>query len=81
MERKNAILEFRLKKIDETRDNFLEEINHNELTSENLKRSRRNLNYIEHFFILASTFTGCISILLLSLSLVFSWKLQVLQLD
>ena len=59
---KNTIQEFRLKKIDETRYNFLEEIKQNELMSKKHKKVFTSLNYIEHFLILASTITGCISI-------------------
>ena len=54
--------EFRLKNINETRNYFLEEIGQNELMSRKHKKLCTTLNYIEHFLILASTFTGCISI-------------------
>ena len=54
--------EFRLKNIDETRNYFLEEIKQNELMSRKHKKVCTTLNYIEHFLILASTITGCISI-------------------
>ena len=54
--------EFRFKKIDETRNYFLEDIVQNELMSRKHKKVCTTLNYIEHFFILASTVTGCISI-------------------
>ena len=54
--------EFRFKKIDETRNYFLENIVQNELMSRKHKKVCTTLNYIEHFFILASTVTGCISI-------------------
>ena len=54
--------EFRLKKIDETKNNFLEEIAQNELMSRKHKKVSKTLNYIKHFLILASTITGCISI-------------------
>ena len=54
--------EFRLKNIDETRNYFLEEIKQNELMSKKPKKVCTTLNYIEHFLILASTITGCISI-------------------
>ena len=59
---KNTIQEFRLKKIDETRYNFLEEIEQNELMSKKHKKVFISLNYTELFLILASTITGCISI-------------------
>ena len=45
--------EFKLKNIDET--------NRNELMSKKQKKVCTTLNYIEHFLILASTITGCIS--------------------
>ena len=55
-------MEFRLKNINETRNYFLEEIKYNELMSRKYKNVCATLNYIEHFLILASTITGCISI-------------------
>ena len=55
--------EFRLKNsINETKNYFLEEIKQNELMSRKHKKVCTTLNYIEHFLILASTITGCISI-------------------
>ena len=51
--------EFRLKKIDNGRNYFLEEIEKNELMSRKRKKVCATLNYIEHFLILASTITGC----------------------
>ena len=54
--------EFRFKNIDETRNYFLEEIKQNELMSRKHKRVCTILNYIEHFVILASIISGCISI-------------------
>ena len=56
---KNTSLHFRLRKIDEQRNYFLEEINL--LLVKNIKNFQ-TLNYIEHQLILASTVTGCISI-------------------
>ena len=58
----NVSQKFRLKNIEETRNYFLEEIEENELMSKKHKKVCTTLNYIEHFFILASTITGCISI-------------------
>ena len=58
----NISQEFRLKKIDETRNYFHEEIKQNELMSRRHKKVCATLNYTEHFLILASTITGCISI-------------------
>ena len=57
-----ASLEFRLKKIDETRNNLLEDIKHNDLMSEKYKKTCKYLNYVEHLLILVSTVTGCVSI-------------------
>ena len=54
--------EFRFRKIDETRNYFLEEKVQNELMSRKHKKVCTTLNYIEHFLILAFTITGCISI-------------------
>ena len=57
----NISKEFRLKNIGETRNSFLEEIKQNEFLSKNDKRVCATVNYIEHFLILASVITGCIS--------------------
>ena len=56
--------EFRLKNIAETRKlkYSLEEIKQNELISRKHKKVCTTLKYIEHFLILASTTTGCITI-------------------
>ena len=54
--------EFRFKKINETRNYLIEEINRNELISKKHKKVCATLKYIEHFLILTSTITGCISI-------------------
>ena len=52
--------EFRLKNIDEMRNDFLEEIKQNELICRKHKKVCTTLNYIEHFLILAFTITGYI---------------------
>ena len=62
MAEENISQEFRLKNVDETRNYFPEEVKQNELISKNHKKVCTTLNYIEHFVILASTVTGCISI-------------------
>ena len=62
MVEENISQEFRLKNVDETRNYFLEEIKQNELMSKKHKKVCTTLNYIEHFLILASTITGCVSI-------------------
>ena len=59
MVEENISQEFRLKNIDETRNYLIEEINQTELMS---KKHKAFLNYIEHFLILGSTITGCVSI-------------------
>ena len=53
---------FKLKKIDETRNCLLEEIEHNDLMSEKQQRTCKYLNYVEQLVILASKVTGCVSI-------------------
>ena len=55
-------LEFRLKKNDETRNYLLDELKHNNLMSEQYKKTSYYLNCVENLLILASTVTGCISI-------------------
>ena len=62
MVKENIFQEFKLKNINETRNYFLEEIEQNELMSRKHKKVCTTLNYIEHFLILASTITGCVSI-------------------
>ena len=57
-----ASLEFRFRKIDETRNYLLTEIKHNDLISETCKKTYKYLNYIENLLILVSTITGCILI-------------------
>ena len=54
--------EFGLKKIDEIRNYFIEEINRNELMSKKHKAVCRVLNYIEHSLIITSAITECVSI-------------------
>ena len=57
-----ASLKFRLRKIDETRNDLLDEIKHNVLMSEKYKKTCRYLNYVEKLLILASTIADCVSI-------------------
>ena len=59
---KNLGQDFRLKKIDETINYLIEEINKNQLRSKKDKKCYRVLNFTEHLFLLISTFTGCVSI-------------------
>ena len=61
MTKENVSLNFRLKKIDETRKNILYEVKHNALMSKKRKKSR-TLNYFEHFLVFVSTVSGCVSI-------------------
>ena len=59
----NISQEFRLKNIDETRNDLLEETEPNELMSRKHKKVYIiTLNYIEHFLISTSTIATCISI-------------------
>ena len=62
MSEENISQKFRLKNIDETRNYITEEINRNGSMSKKHKKVCTILNYIEHFLILASTNTGCVSI-------------------
>ena len=61
MSEENLSQEFRLKKIYETRNYFIKEINQNELMSKKNKKVSRILIYTEHLIILISTVTGCVS--------------------
>ena len=62
MVEENIIQEFKSKNVDETRNCLNEEINQNQLMSKKHKDVCTTRNYIEHFLVLASTTTGCISI-------------------
>ena len=72
-----ASIEFRGRKIDETRDYLLDEIKH-DLMCKKYKKTCKYLNCVEHLLILASTITGCISISAFT-SLV--WFLLVLRIN
>ena len=48
------------KKIDETRDSFLEKIKYNDSISEKYKKTCTNLNYVEHLLVLAPTITAAV---------------------
>ena len=61
--------EFRFKNIYETKNYFHEEIEQNELISRKHKKVCTTVNYIEHFFVLASAITGCMSISVFASSL------------
>ena len=62
MEEENITQEFRLKKIEETRNYFIEDMNWNELMSKNHEKVCATLNHQQHFLILGSTITGYVSI-------------------
>ena len=53
---------FRLKNMNETRNYFDEEIDQNEMMSKKHKKGFMTLDYIEHYLVLASAVTECISI-------------------
>ena len=53
---------FRLKNTDKTKNDFLEEIQQNELMIRKHEKLCTSLNYIEQFLILASSITAYISI-------------------
>ena len=48
-------LEFRLRKVDDTRSYLLDEIKYNDLMSEKYKKTYKYLNHVEHLLILVST--------------------------
>ena len=54
--------QFRLRKNDERRNYLLHEINHNDLMSEQYKKTCKYLNYVENLLIIDSTITDCVSI-------------------
>ena len=62
MAEENIGQEFRLKNINKRRNYFVEDIDQNELMTKKHKKVCTTLNYIEHFLILASVVTWCISI-------------------
>ena len=57
-----ASLEFRLTKIYETRKYLLGKIKHNDVMSEEYKKTCKYLNYVEYLLILASVITVFVSI-------------------
>ena len=62
MAEENISQEFRLKNIDETRNDSNEEIHRNSLMSKKHKKVNTTLNYIEQLLTLSSRITGCVSI-------------------
>ena len=61
MAEENISQEFRLENVIKTRNYFVEKIEQNELMTQKHKKVRTTINYIEHFLILASAVTGCMS--------------------
>ena len=57
-----ASLDFRLRKIYETRNYLLDATKHNYLMTEKYKKTCKYLTYVEQLLILASTIIGCVSI-------------------
>ena len=58
---KKSSLEFKLRKIDETRNYVLDGIKNNGLISEKYKKTCKYLNYVENLLVLSSTVGGCVS--------------------
>ena len=58
MVEENISKEFRLRKIEKTKNCFVEEIQQNELMRKKHKKICTTLSYIEHFLILASAIIG-----------------------
>ena len=56
--------DFRLKKIDETRNYILEEIKYNNLMIEKAQKEIKCLNYVEQLLVSVSAFTSSVPILL-----------------
>ena len=75
----NIRQEFRLKKIDETKNKFSQEIEQNKLISRKYKMVCAALNYTEHFLIVDSAINECILVSAYTSLLVFLWDLRVLQ--
>ena len=61
MKEENKHLNFRFRKIDETRINFSEQIKQDYLVSKSLKKIRNVLNSIKHLTILVSAYTGLVT--------------------
>ena len=69
MSKENVSQGLRLQKMEEARNYFIKKIDQNDLMSKKHKIVSTTLNYIDHFLILASAISGCISFLLLLLYL------------
>ena len=57
-----ANLEFRLRKFEETRSYYLDQMKHNDLMSGKYKKRCKYLNFVENLLILPSTITDYVSI-------------------
>ena len=62
MAEENISQEFRLKNLVETRNYLIENINRNDVMSKKHKKVCTTLNYTEHYLILVSNITRCISV-------------------
>ena len=62
MVKENKTLDFRLTKINETRNYLFDEKQDNDLMSEKHKKVCKTLNYLEHFLVFVSAVNGCVSI-------------------
>ena len=62
MTEENVSQEFRIIKIDETRNYFLEETKNNYLVTKKRNNVCTALNYIKNLLLLVSAVTGCVSI-------------------
>ena len=67
-----ASLEFRIRKIDETRNYLLDEIKRNDLMCEKYKKTCKYLNYVKHLLVLVSTAIVCVSFSAFALSVAIS---------
>ena len=61
MNEKSIGQEFRLKNTNKNINDFIEEINQNELMTKKYKKICEVVNYTEHLFILVSTVSRCVS--------------------
>ena len=64
-----ATVEFRLRKIDETRNYLLKEIKHNDLIIEKYKKTCKYLSYVENSLILSSAWLVCVLVGIMSFAL------------
>ena len=74
---KEASLEFTLRKIDETSNDLLDEIKHNDLISEKYKKACKYINYVDYLLILVSATTGYVSISTFAWLVTFAVGIQI----